>query len=170
VAASFPGVARQVRKYCRRRILETLAKASPLFRNVTVNERMALVERFKIRTFASGERILSQGKPVDGLYLMAAGNAAVVRQKNMERRIVSQLGPGALIGEIELLLRRPVDEEVVAQHPTITLHLPREALLELGRAHPRLFVDLYERACRRDEDATTRDPPLWPNDPDLILV
>jgi CRP-like cAMP-binding protein len=170
VAISNPGVARELNDYCRRRMLEHLARISPLFFNVSGAERNLLVERFQLRSFEPGERILIQGKPCPGLYLIGAGNAAVVKQEDNERAIVSQLGPGALIGEGPLVLRRPVDTEVVAQHPTICLHLPREDFLDLMRAHPRLFVDLYELAIQREEDPASVDSPQPLSAPDSVLV
>ncbi|HVJ14767.1 MAG TPA: cyclic nucleotide-binding domain-containing protein [Polyangiaceae bacterium] len=170
VAISNPGVAREVNDYCRRRMIDSVARTSPLFHNVSSFDREALVDRFQIRSFEPGERILVQGRPCDGLYLIAAGNAAVVKQEDRERSIVSQLGPGALIGEVALVLRKPVDREVVAQHPTITLHLPREGFLDIMRAHPRLFVDLYALALQSDEDPASLESPQPQSSPDSVLV
>jgi len=169
VAVSSPGVAREVNDFCRQRMLDHLARTSALFHNVSAADREALVDRFQIRSFEPGERILAQGRPCDGLYIVAAGNAAVVKQEDKERTIVSQLGPGALIGEVALVLRRPVDREVVAQHPTISLHLPRDSFLDLMRAYPRLFVDLYTLALQSDEGMESFEARA-PASPDSVLV
>jgi CRP-like cAMP-binding protein len=58
------------------------------------------------------------------------------------------------LGEVALVLRRPAIAEVVANHPTVTLFLPRERFLQSVRAHPMVFVDLYEVAVRRDEETS----------------
>jgi len=68
------------------------------------------------------------------------------------------------------VLRKPVDREVVAQHPTITLHLPREGFLDIMRAHPRLFVDLYALALQSDEDPASLESPQPQSSPDSVLV
>lgn len=155
VAASSPRVAREFAKHCRRRLLDNLAKTCVLFRSVSTAERSALVERFAIKAFEVGERIVSQGSPSEGLYIIASGEAAVVRKEAGEQTVVAQLGAGDVLGEVALVLRRPSIADVVAQRPTITLFLPRERFLELVRAHPRLFVDLYELAVRRDEETAS---------------
>jgi cAMP-dependent protein kinase regulator len=59
-----------------------------------------------------------------------------------------------VLGEVALVLRRPANADVVANHPTVTLLLPRERFLETVRAHPGVFVDLYELATRRDEETS----------------
>lgn len=170
VAADSPGVARELAEHCRRRMLDNLARTCVLFRHVSRAERATLADRFQIRSFEPGERLQVQGRPSDGLHLLASGNAAVVRQEDKERTIVAQLGPGDVIGEVALLLRKPAAVEVVAQHPTVSLFLPREGLTELARAQPRMFVDLYELAVQRD-DATGSPNALeaLPSD-DSVLV
>jgi cAMP-dependent protein kinase regulator len=60
-----------------------------------------------------------------------------------------------VLGEVALVLRRPAIADVVAQHPTVTLLLPRERFLEAVRAHPQVFVDLYELATKRDEETAS---------------
>jgi CRP-like cAMP-binding protein len=156
--------------HCRRRMLDNVARSSSLFRSVSPAERAELVERFEIKSFEPGERILVHGRHSDGLYLLASGNAAVVRQEDNERVIVGQLGPGDPIGEVELVLRRPAAIEVVAQHPSLSLFLPREAFADLARAHPRLFVDLYEYAVRHDEEPERANGLGRLSVPDAVLV
>jgi CRP-like cAMP-binding protein len=59
-----------------------------------------------------------------------------------------------VIGEVALVLRRPAIADAVASTPTVTLFLPRDRFLEAVRAHPMVFVDLYEIAVRRDEETS----------------
>ncbi|HYQ27678.1 MAG TPA: hypothetical protein VER04_10670, partial [Polyangiaceae bacterium] len=59
-----------------------------------------------------------------------------------------------VVGEVALVLRRPAITDVVAHHPTVTLFLPRERLMDLVKAHPKVFVDLYELAVKRDEETS----------------
>jgi CRP-like cAMP-binding protein len=157
VAQKAPRVAHEFAEHCRRRLLENLAKTCVLFRNVSSAERAALVERFTIKAFEPGERIVEQGKSSEGLFIVASGAAAVVRNDEGERTVVALLGAGEILGEVALVFRRPTIAEVVAHHPTITLFLPRERFLDLVRAHPKMFVDLYELALRRDEETSSLD-------------
>jgi CRP-like cAMP-binding protein len=148
-----PELGREFAEHCRRRMLDNLIKTSPILRSVGTTERGELVQRFAIGAFEPGDRLISQGRLPDGLFLIASGEVAVVHQEGGgESTVVARLGPGEALGEVALVLRRPAIADVVAHHPTVTLMLPRERFLEAVRAHPKVFVDLYELAVRRDEE------------------
>ena len=137
-------------------MLDNLIKTSPILRSVNPGERPDLVQRFAIRAFEPGDRLISQGKVTDGLFLVASGEVGIVhREPNGESTVVARLGPGEVVGEVALVLRRPANASVIAQHPTVTLMLPRERFLEAVRAHPQVFVDLYELASLRDEETAS---------------
>jgi cAMP-dependent protein kinase regulator len=90
------------------------------------------------------------------LFLVASGEVQVVHQEaNGDKTVMTRLGPGEVLGEVALVLRRSANADVIAVHPTVTLLLPRERFLEAVRAHPQVFVDLYELASRRDEETSS---------------
>ncbi len=156
VVESAPGVGRAFAEFCRRRMLENLMRTNFILRAASPAERPALVERFSIRTFEAGEKIVTQGAQPEGLHLIALGEVAVVHQDQDDgsATIVTRLGPGDVVGEVALVLRRPAITDVVAHHPTVTLFLPRERLIELVKAHPKVFIELYELAVKRDEETS----------------
>ncbi len=132
---------------------------------------MALVERFTIKAFEPGDRIVAQkGKASDGLYIVASRRRGGGSPRQRERTVVAHLGAGDILGEVVLVFRRPTIAEVVAHHPTITLFLPRERFLDLVRAHPKMFVDLYELAVRRDEETSSLDLMRTLQTDDSVLV
>ena len=53
------------------------------------------------------------------------------------------------------MLRRKANADVVAVHPTVTLHLPREHFLSLIQEHPAILLGLYTLAVKRDEETST---------------
>ena len=55
-------------------------------------ERPALIERFSIRTFQTGDKIVTQGAETEGLHLIALGEVAVVHrdEKDDSATIVSE--------------------------------------------------------------------------------
>lgn len=151
-----PDLGREFAEHCRRRMLDNLVKTSSMLRSVNPAERADLVQRFTIRTFEPGQALVSQGKPSEGLFLLASGQVSIVHQEGKDdRTVVAQLGPGEVLGEVALVLRRPAIADAVAYHPTVTLFLPRERFLETMRAHPKVLVDLYELAVRRDEETSS---------------
>ena len=156
VVETAPNVGRAFAEFCRRRMLENLMRTNFILRAASPAERPALVERFSIRSFEAGDKIVTQGSNPEGLHLIALGEVAIVHQDVSDNTttIVTKLGPGEVVGEVALVLRRPAIADVVAHHPTVTLFLPRERLMELVKAHPKVFVDLYELAVKRDEETS----------------
>jgi CRP-like cAMP-binding protein len=151
-----PALGREFAEHCRRRMLDNLLKTSPILRSVNPTERADLVQRFAIRAFEANERLITQGRPTEGLFLVASGEVQIVHQEaSGDKTVMTRLGPGEVLGEVALVLRRSANADVIAVHPTVTLLLPRERFLEAVRAHPQVFVDLYELASRRDEETSS---------------
>jgi CRP-like cAMP-binding protein len=170
VVGKAPAVGREFAEYCRRRMLENLIRTNFILRAASPAERPALVERFAIRTFEAGDKVVAQGSHAEGLHLIALGEVAIVHQEGGESTIVTKLGPGEVVGEVALVLRRPAITDVVAHHPTVTLFLPRERLMELVKAHPKVFVDLYELAVKRDEETSSMAAEEATETDDFVIV
>jgi cAMP-dependent protein kinase regulator len=170
VVSSAPGVGREFAEFCRRRMLENLMRTNFILRAASPAERPALVERFSIRSFEAGEKVVTQGSRPEGLHLIALGGVTVVHQDASDSTILAKLGPGEVVGEVALVLRRPAIADVVAHHPTVTLFLARERLMDLVKAHPKVFVDLYELAVRRDEETSHMAAEEATETDDFVLV
>jgi CRP-like cAMP-binding protein len=172
VVETTPRVGRVFAEFCRRRMLENLMRSNFVLRAASPAERPALVERFSIRTFEAGDKVVAQGSQPEGLHLIALGEVAVVHQdeKDGSATIVTRLGPGEVVGEVALILRRPAITDVVAHHPTVTLFLPRERLGELVKGHPKVFVELYELAVKRDEETSHMAAEEATETDDFVLV
>ncbi len=104
----------------------------------------------------SGKFIISENRYVffsPGLFLIASGGVKVMSaDKDGDRIQLARLGPGDVVGEISLVLRRPATATVVAEHETVTLTLQREKFQEVIREHPVLLNELYELATKREEE------------------
>lgn len=155
VAEQFPEVGRILSEYCRRRMIQNLVRTSAILRAVAAEERPELIESFVTRSFEPGEVLISQNDTASGLYLIASGDVSVVRQEGSEQLVISNLGPGDIVGEVSLVLRKPSTASVIAHHPTLALHLPREDFLEIIREHPAVLTELYELAVKRDEETSS---------------
>jgi CRP-like cAMP-binding protein len=69
--------------------------------------------------------------------------------------IEGTLGAGDVVGEAALLLRRPMDVDVIALHPTVTLFLSADDFRAVIEEEPRVLLVLYKLAIRRDEESAT---------------
>lgn len=112
----------------------------PLFADLTLRERYAILDLFRPVTVGPGHPIVRQGDPGDSLYVVLDG---LVDVRRGSKRVAS-LGAGAHFGEMALLSKRPRSATVTSRAPT--------HLLEMSR---RDFLDLVAR------DATLGAKVLW---------
>lgn len=154
VAEERPEVGSELAAHCRRRMFANLVRTSRILVSVHPADRPALVERFETRVFEKGEKLITAGEDAQGLHLIASGEVAVVGYENGEGLVIATLGPGEVTGETALVLRRRANADVVAVHPTVTLHLPKEDFLALIKDHPAILLSLYTSAVQRDEETS----------------
>jgi CRP-like cAMP-binding protein len=153
VAEKRPDVGIELAAHCRRRMVANLLRTSKLLLAVDPMERPALVERFETCVFEKGDKLIEEGKDTTGLHLIASGEVAVVgHEDGGESFVIATLPVGETVGEVALVLRRKANADVVAVHPTVTLHLPREEFLGLVRDHPAILSGLYLAAVERDDE------------------
>lgn len=153
VAEKRPDIGIELAAHCRRRMVANLVRTSKALLSVAPEERGALVERFETKVFEKGDKIIEEGKDTSGLHLIASGEVAVVgHEDGGEPFVIATLGVGETVGEVALVLRRKANADVVAVHPSVTLHLPREEFLDLIRDHPAILAGLYLLAVERDEE------------------
>ena len=170
VAEREPEVAIELANHCRRRMVQNLVRTSPILSAVQPEERPALVERFETRVYEKGDKLISEGANPTGLHLIASGEVAVVRVEGDEPFVLATLGPGDIVGEVALVLRRSSSADVVAVHPTVTLHLATEQFMSLIREHPTILAELYELAVKRDDETRSIVAQETTSADDYVLV
>jgi cAMP-dependent protein kinase regulator len=153
LAAKEPQVGRELGAFCHSRMVANLIRHSVFLAAVDPKKREDLMSRFETRTLAPGAQLVKQGQEAAGLFLIASGGVQVSsKDSDGDTVVVAQLGPGDVVGEISLLLRRPATADVHALHPTVALELTRERFQAAIREHPTLLSELYELATQRDEE------------------
>lgn len=101
------------------------------------------------RSFATDEHVLVAGQPSQSIYLVADGLVLAVAGRGRRRgRLVNEIGPGGVVGEVSFLDGEPPSLDVIAAAPTSAIEITRaefdafaghhpdlahEVLLELGR-------------------------------------
>ncbi|HJL19548.1 MAG TPA: cyclic nucleotide-binding domain-containing protein [Sandaracinaceae bacterium LLY-WYZ-13_1] len=153
LAERTPQIGQSLSSFCRARMLSNLVRHSAILRAVDAPERAALMDRFETRSFKRGERLVTHDEETEGLFLLASGAVEVVgRDADGDELRVAELGPGDVVGEISLVLRRPATADVLATHPTVALELRHEQFQEAIREHPKLLAELYDLATKREEE------------------
>src|SRR5580692_10547804 len=154
VSRRHPEVGIELMAHCRRRLIANLGRTSPVLASLPPGDRSLLLDRFVTRVRRKGERFAERGQEVEGLHLIASGAVAIVGDDGSERVTLATLGPGEMIGEVELVLRRRAITDAIALEPTATLFLSREDFSVLAEDHPALVHGLYMTALRRDGETS----------------
>jgi cAMP-dependent protein kinase regulator len=153
LAREDPAIGPELGRFCYRRMLSNLVRHSAILSSVPADQRSALIERFSSLQFEPGQLLVRQGEEPASLFLIASGEVQVRSTDTAgERTVLAQLGPGHVVGEISVVLRRPANADVVALHSTVALALSREQFHEAIHEHPNLLRELYDIAIQRDQE------------------
>lgn len=142
--------------------------SSRLFRTVPPDAVARLVPWFRVREVGSGVTLVQEGQPAGALFIVAKGGLVVC--KSLDRKaeaLVTRLGPGHHVGEVDLIDAQMASASVASEVPTTLLVLDQRRLREMlvmdrvlfthvARA---LFVDLSERI--RNTNDRVRDAIAW---------
>ncbi len=156
----YPQVGQVLKKFAGQRLLNNVMSTSQFFRPFDKSERNMLVERFKSRQVVQGEKVVQEGQPTDGLYVVMLGELEVRRSDGTR---LAQLKQGELFGEISLLTKSAATADVVALKRSTLLRLPRESFNELISTHPQilsLVSELSDERLRQQQalDAGKKSP------------
>jgi CRP-like cAMP-binding protein len=154
IAARRPEVAAQLAAHCRRNSLANLGWTSPVVAAVAPRERARLVERFEMRVFEKGDRLVHVGEDAQGLHLVVSGEVAIVSREWDDKVLLATLGAGETVGEVELVLHRPAYADAIAVRPTATLFLSRDEYASLVQDQPAILHGLYSIAVQRHAETT----------------
>jgi serine/threonine protein phosphatase PrpC len=110
----------------------------PLFRHLTYKEILRVLSVTKVVDFNTGDEIVREGEPGDDLFILLKGKVRL----HKDGAFVTQLGPGAHLGEMALVDKRPRSVSASAEDRTRALVLRRQEFNDIIRNEPRLSVKL----------------------------
>lgn len=123
---------------------------SPLFRDFSVDELVAVIHGLELQCYEPGEIIISEGEPGDSLYMISAGRVkAFKRGATGKQTPLGEMSEGAFFGEISVLTGQPRSATVVAATTCELLELGRAELQRIAGTHPHVWDVLREHAERR---------------------
>ncbi len=127
---------------------------------LTEDERAALLDATRRRSFAKGEVLFHEGDAADALHLVESGHLAVrVTTPDGERATINVLGPGDIVGELSLLedqLTGHRSATVTALDAAQTRALTGSAFQTLCRRHPGVRVVLVAALAERIRELSAR--------------
>jgi hypothetical protein len=123
---------------------------SPLFRDFSVDEMVAVIAGLNLLTFERGDVILREGQPGDSLYMLTSGMVRAFRKApGGEQERVADLQEGAFFGEVSILSGGPRTATVAALTRCELLELDRATLDSIRATHPHVWDVLEEFARQR---------------------
>jgi MFS family permease len=130
---------------------ETLGRVAklPLFTGVGASSLEAALERLTAVPVAAGEVVIRQGDPADRFYIVQEGTFRVTQtDPTGETRVLRELGPDTVFGELGLLSGAPRSATVTAMTAGTLLALDGPDFLELvgrgGGPLRRRLLELYQ--------------------------
>ncbi|HEX4998608.1 MAG TPA: ATPase, T2SS/T4P/T4SS family, partial [Terriglobia bacterium] len=109
---------------------------------------------FKFSEFSPGETIVREGTAGMSMFIIKSG-LVEVRKKDATTGIeffVTQLGPGAAVGEMAMLTGKPRSATITTVEPTVTLTLTRSDFRHLLAEHAEIALSLARILADRLED------------------
>jgi hypothetical protein len=124
---------------------------SPLFRDFSVDEMVAVIQGLRLLTFDRGGVILREGSPGGSLYTLTAGRVRAFKKDPASGRQnqLGDLAEGAFFGEMSILTGQPRMASIVALTRCELLELDRPTLDEITKTHPHVWDVLREFAEER---------------------
>lgn len=126
-----------------------------LFDGLAADELAAIERHAVIKRYRKNTVLIERGDDANALYLLVAGQVkAYVADENGKEIILSEQGPGAVIGELALLAEIPRTASVMTQEDSEFLVLSRRSFLQCLQDHPNIASNLIRALARQVQTLT----------------
>lgn len=110
----------------------------PLFRSVTYQELVRVLNITHVRQYAVGERVVAEGDEGDELFVVLTGNVRV----HSGEGLITELGPGQHFGEMALIDKAPRSASVTALAESKLIGIKRRDFFDMIRKDHDVAVKL----------------------------
>ena len=104
------------------------------------------------------EWLFREGDPGDRMYAIVSGRVRVVAERDGRPRVLTTLGPGAVLGELSVLTGEPRSASIQAVRDTELLEIDGERFAELLRQDPELGAGLARALAVRLQRGGSLEP------------
>lgn len=132
-------------------VVDRLA-ALPLLQSVPRRELEWLVSRGELRTWAGGTILIGDGAPMDEMWILLAGRAALHQQKGGGSRRLMDAGAGQVIGTLPYSRFQGSPGTVIVEEDLTAVVLHQSHFPTLTRDHPGLTTALVHHMVDRSRN------------------
>lgn len=124
---------------------ETKLAETPLFRDFSQEELLAVIRGLRLHTFEPGEIIVTAGEPGDSLYVLTTGSVRAYMRDKLGRSVqVREMQDGDFFGEMSIMTGNPRSATITASSYCELLELDKETLNQISKTNPNVRVVLQE--------------------------
>ena len=130
-----------------------------LFRDLTEEQRQALVASCERMTFDPGSTIFQKGDAADWLYIVEKGRVDIVISSEGEEIILASFAGGSFFGELGVFDQQPRNATARANEPVSLVGVPAKAVARLIEHHPaaaRHFLRVVTQRLRAADEMLSR--------------
>jgi len=137
-----------------------LIRQVPIFADLKPEDLEELASVVEERRIEANKDVFREGDPGDAVYLIVKGTVRVFTGGEGERpeRILSELGPGACIGEMAVLDASPRSATVRALERTRTLRVPGEGFKRVMSERPEMSQAIVAELVKRMRGMMAQGP------------
>lgn len=127
-----------------------LVRNCALFKGLDEEQFVHIESRLQLVTLEAGEVFYSEGSPADTVSIVLSGSLAAVKMSKLggEETVLSEFGPGDVIGEMALLSDRKRSASIRAQSPTRLVSFQRAVYGSLERQRPDIAMVIMKSVAR----------------------
>lgn len=172
VAERYDGFARTLEAFAEARRANAFLRRRGPFTDLPSDETEELAARLRPVHVPAGTILMRQGERGDDVYLVREGSVDVVRTDGEDERVLSRLGPGALVGEIAVLTGSPRTATVRCVTDVDALVVPGAAVRSVVTRHRALLERVRAVMQARHTPERTGEHRIdpAPDDPDAVIV
>ena len=134
--AKQPSVAKSILRFLRARLIDRQIRTNLFFAAFAHAERVAVARQFRILEVKDGTRVVEQGKPANGLFVVLSGSLS--RFDCELDKDVGEFGLGDVFGGLSLLEGLPEGSDVVARGKCWLVMLGEARFRRILEANPKL--------------------------------
>ncbi|MEC8820254.1 MAG: cyclic nucleotide-binding domain-containing protein, partial [Pseudomonadota bacterium] len=124
------------------KINQRILEESPLFAEMSNYERRKAILISEIHEFTAGEKLISQGDIGRNMYMILDGTARVERRDGDEIRVLADLKPGEVFGEVAYIRAIERTADVVATTDLAVLNFEYDRMQKDLRFFPNIVAKL----------------------------